>query len=123
MTIVNSGANAIADQIAIDYRVIAIGNGGDTTSPQSTGLNSFFRKKINQAPTVTGTSLLYNVTFTGAEMPASGVSELGIFKNGSNTVLTDPPDGTLLSRVTFTNTGVVAANDTVTFQIRIEVGR
>jgi len=123
MTIVNTGANAIADHIAAEYRVVAIGNGGDTTSLQSTGLNSFVRMKVGQIPDVVGTSLIYNVSFTGAEIPSSGVSELGIFKTGTGeSDGTTPPNGILLSRVTFTNTGVVGSSDTVSFQVRIEVG-
>ena len=80
MTIVNTGANEIADHVAASYRVVAIGNGGDTTSLQSTGLNSFVRMKSRVIPDVVGTSLIYNVSFTG-EIPFR-VSELGIFKTG-----------------------------------------
>ncbi len=122
MTIVNIGATDIANTLKTNYQVIAIGNGGDTTSLYSTKLNSFVRTKVGQTPDVIGTSLIYNVSFTGAEIPSSGISELGIFKNGTVGNGTTPPDGTLLSRVTFTNTGVVGASDTVSFQIRIEVG-
>ncbi len=123
MTITNTGANEIADHIADTYRVVAIGNGGDTTSLQSTGLNSFVRMKTGIIPNVAGSSLIYNVSFTGAEIPSSGVSELGIFKTGtSESNGTTPPNGILLSRVTFTNTGVVGSSDTVSFQVRLEVG-
>jgi len=123
MTITNTGANEIADHIAATYRVVAIGNGGDTTSLQSTGLNSFVRMKTGIIPNVAGSSLIYNVSFTGAEIPSSGVSELGIFKTGTGESSgTTPPNGILLSRVTFTNTGVVGSSDTVSFQVRIEVG-
>ena len=123
MTIVNTGANEIADHVAASYRVVAIGNGGDTTSVQSTGLNSFVRMKTGIIPNVAGSSLIYNVSFTGAEIPSSGVSELGIVKTGtSESNGTTPPNGILLSRVTFTNTGVVGSSDTVSFQVRIEVG-
>tara|TARA_R100001591_G_C4206344_1_gene145209 strand:- start:2 stop:379 length:378 start_codon:yes stop_codon:yes gene_type:complete len=123
MTITNTGANEIADHIAATYRVVAIGNGGDTTSLQSTGLNSFVRMKTGIIPNVAGSSLIYNVSFTGAEIPSSGVSELGIFKTGTGESSgTTPPNGILLSRVTFTNTGVVGSSDTVSFQVRLEVG-
>ena len=123
MTITNTGANEIADHIAATYRVVAIGNGGDTTSLQSTGLNSFVRMKTGIIPNVAGSSLIYNVSFTGAEIPSSGVSELGIFKTGTGESNgTTPPNGILLSRVTFTNTGVVGSSDTVSFQVRLEVG-
>ena len=121
MTITNTGANEIADHIAATYRVVAIGNGGDTTSLQSTGLNSFVRMKTGIIPNVAGSSPIYNVSFTGAEIPSSGVSELGIFKTGtSESSGTTPPNGILLSRVTFT--GVVGSSDTVSFQVRLEVG-
>jgi len=123
MTVVNTGANEIADHIAATYRVVAVGNGGDTTSLQSTGLNSFVRMKTGIIPDVVGSSLIYNVSFTGAEIPSSGISELGIFKTGTGESNgTTPPNGILLSRVTFTNTGVVGSSDTVSFQVRLEVG-
>lgn len=123
MTVVNTGANEIADHIAATYRVVAVGNGGDTTSLQSTGLNSFVRMKTGIIPDVVGSSLIYNVSFTGAQIPSSGISELGIFKTGTGeSDGTTPPNGILLSRVTFTNTGVVGSSDTVSFQVRLEVG-
>ena len=117
MTVVNEGASAIATLIASNYNVIAIGDGRDSTSSSQTGLNNFTFQKTGQTPTVIGSTLIYNVDFTGAQIPASGVSELGIFPSG-----TTNGNGTLLSRVTFTNTGVVASGDTVSFTIRIEVG-
>mgnify|MGYP001188243120 CR=1 FL=1 len=116
MTVVNEGAAAIASLIATNYQVIAIGDGADSTSASQTGLNNFTFQKTGQTPTVVGSTLIYNVDFTGAQIPSSGVSELGIFANG-----TTNGNGTLLSRVTFTNTGVVASGDTVSFTIRIEV--
>ena len=123
MTVVNTGANEIADHIAATYRVVAVGNGGDTTSLQSTGLNSFVRMKTGIIPDVVGSSLIYNVSFTGAQIPSSGISELGIFKTETGeSDGTTPPNGILLSRVTFTNTGVVGSSDTVSFQVRLEVG-
>ena len=102
--------------------MIAIGDGRDTTSASQTGMNHFIAKKTGQTPTRVGSTLVYNVDFTGSQIPASGVSEIGIFENGSDTNTANPPDGDLLSRVTFTNTGVVGSSDTVSFQVRIEVG-
>ena len=118
MTVVNEGASRIATLIATDFNIIAIGDGGDSTSASQTGLNNFvFQHPSTQTPTVVGSTLIYNVSFTGSQIPPSGVSELGIFKSG-----TTNGNGTLLSRVTFTNTGVVASGDTVSFTIRVEVG-
>jgi len=117
MTVVNEGATAIANLIKDAYQVIAIGDGRDSTSPSQTGLNNFVFQKTGQVPTVVGSMLVYTVDFTGSEIPPSGASELGIFANG-----TTNGNGTLLSRVTFTNTGVVASGDTVSFIINVEVG-
>ena len=55
--------------------------------------------------------LTWNVTFTGSEIPPSGATELGIFNTSDN----------MLTRVTFKSTGPVAANDTVTFTVKLEV--
>jgi len=121
MAVVNIGAAGIAELIKTNYQVIAIGDGRDTTSASQTSMNHFIAKKTGQTPTRVGSTLVYNVDFTGSQIPASGVSEIGIFENGSDTNTANPPDGDLLSRVTFTSTGTVAASDTVSFTIRIEV--
>ena len=122
MTVVNVGAANIASLIAAEYRVVAIGDGRDTTSASQTTMNHFITKKIGQTPTIVGSTLIYNVDFAGSDIPASGVSEIGIFKTGTGESNgTTPPNGILLSRVTFTSTGTVAASDTVSFTNRIEV--
>ena len=107
--ITNSAKEDIAtNYIAGNYTLIKIGDGADSTSASQTSLD----QKTGITPTVVGSTLVWNVDFLGSEIPASGVSELGVFKS----------DGSkLLSRITFTSTGVVAASDTVTFTIRIEV--
>ena len=43
-------------------------------------MNHFITKKIGQTPTIVGSTLIYNVDFAGSDIPASGVSEIGIFK-------------------------------------------
>tara|TARA_A200000159_G_scaffold140383_1_gene142540 strand:+ start:121 stop:462 length:342 start_codon:yes stop_codon:yes gene_type:complete len=111
--ITNSAKEDIAtNYIASNYTLIKIGDGADSTSASQTSLDHFVAQKTGITPTVVGSTLVWNVDFLGSEIPASGVSELGVFKS----------DGSkLLSRITFTSTGVVAASDTVTFTIRIEV--
>ena len=111
--ITNSAKEDIAtNYIKEEYKLIRIGDGADSTAASQTNLDSFVAEKANQTPTVVGSTLIWNVDFSGSEIPSSGVTEIGVFKN----------DGSkLLSRVTFTSTGVVAASDTVSFTIRIEV--
>jgi len=111
--ITNSAKEDIASvYIAEFYRLIKIGDGADSTSASQTTLDHSVTSKPDITPTVVGSTLIWTVDFEGSEIPSSGISELGVFKN----------DGTkLLSRVTFTSTGVVAASDTVTFSIRVEL--
>ena len=110
--IVNSGGNELADHIAANYRKVKIGDGADTTSEGQTNLDHVVAT-ATVTPDVVGSTLVYEATFSGSSIPSSGVSELGIFHTTNDT---------LLSRVTFTNTGVVAASDSITFTIRIQVG-
>ena len=111
--ITNSAKEDIAtNYIASNYRLIKIGDGSDSTSASQTSLDHFVAQKTGITPTVVGSTLVWNVDFLGSDVPASGVSELGVFHKDN---------GKLLSRITFTSTGVVAASDTVTFTIRIEV--
>ena len=111
--ITNSAKEDIATEyIATYYRLIKIGDGADSTSASQTTLDHSVTSKSDITPTVVGSTLIWTVDFEGSEIPSSGISELGVFKN----------DGSkLLSRVTFTSTGVVAASDTVTFSIRVEL--
>jgi|TARA_A100001391_G_scaffold111109_1_gene74529 hypothetical protein len=111
--ITNSAKEDIAtNYIRSNYTTIRIGDGADATAASQTNLDSFVAEKTSITPTVVGSTLIWNVDFLGSQIPSSGVTEIGVFKS----------DGSkLLSRVTFTSTGVVAASDTVTFTIRIEV--
>jgi len=111
--ITNSAKEDIATTYIKDkYTTIKIGDGADATAASQTNLDHFVAKKEDITPTVVGSTLVWNVDFLGSDIPSSGVSELGVFHKTSDI---------LLSRVTFTSTGVVAASDTVTFTIRIEV--
>ena len=110
--ITDAGTNDIvANYILGQYTTIKVGNGGDDTSSAQTELDSFVVSKV-VTPSALGSQIVWTVEFTGSEIGSQGISELGIFKTS---------DDTLLSRVTFPNTGVIASNDSITFTIRMEV--
>ena len=122
--IVNIGKEEIAvSYIAVNYRKIKVGNGGDDTAASQTKLDSIITIIANDntdgnelvktvIPSVIGSELVWTVSFTGTELGTQGVAELGIFHSTSDK---------LLSRVTFANTGIVPSTDTVTFTVRLEV--
>ena len=111
--IVNGGMDDLAvNYIASNYTTVKIGNGGDSTAASQSALDAVVAEKVI-TPSVIGSQLIWTAEFTGEQIGLQGVSELGIFKTTS-----DSTDDTMLSRVTFTNTGVVASADTVTFTIR-----
>ena len=118
--IVDSGKNDLAlSYIKDNYQKIKVGVGSDATTAGTVDLDSPIVQsdgtvltKTSIIPSVQNSRLAWTVTFTGAELGTQGVSELGIFKNSGDT---------LLSRVTFANTGVVSSSDTVTFTIELEV--
>jgi hypothetical protein len=110
--IVDNGANDIATQyIAVNYTKVKVGSGGDPTNATQPALDSYVAEKVI-TPSVIGTSILWNVEFSGSDLGNEGVSELGIFHATTDT---------LLSRVAFTNTGVLASADTLTFTVRMEM--
>jgi len=114
--IINSGMDDLAaNYIASKFTTIKIGNGGDATAASQTALDAYVAEKV-VTPSVIGSQLIWTAEFTGIQIGLQGISELGIFKTTA-----DATDDTMLSRVTFTNTGVVASADTVTFTIRMEV--
>tara|TARA_R110000868_G_scaffold210069_1_gene460011 strand:- start:294 stop:632 length:339 start_codon:yes stop_codon:yes gene_type:complete len=101
----------VANYILAQYTTVKAGNGGDDTSSAQTELDSFVVSKV-VTPSAMNSQIIWSIEFTGSEIGAQGISELGIFKTSNDT---------LLSRVTFPNTGVIASNDSVTFTIRMEV--
>ena len=109
--IVDKGKEKLAEHLQNTYTRVKIGNGGDDTAGSQTQLDSVVATKNSITPSRIGSQLVWTAAFTGADLGTQGVSELGIFDSSN----------TLLSRVTFTNTGVVASADTVTFTIRVEV--
>lgn len=110
--ITDAGRDDIAiNYVADKYTKVKIGQSGDDTAASQTELDSVVATKT-VTPSVVNSELVWTVNFLGSEIGSQGVSELGIFHKD---------DDTLLSRVTFKNTGVVASNDTVTFTISMEL--
>ena len=109
--IVNDGKDNLASLIATNYTKVRIGDGSDGTAASQEKLDHEVGTEKTVAPTRVNNLLTWNVTYTGAELPPSGATELGVF-NGS---------GVMLPRVTFKSTGPVAASDTVTFTVKLEV--
>lgn len=105
-------SDIIANYIQSNYTKIKVGSGGDAPSEADTELDSFVAEKT-ATPSLIGTVMTWTVEFTGAEIGLEGISELGIFKSSGDK---------MLSRVTFSNTGVLASADTLTITIRVEVG-
>tara|TARA_R100001463_G_scaffold2308_2_gene9887 strand:+ start:98 stop:457 length:360 start_codon:yes stop_codon:yes gene_type:complete len=117
--IVNAGKDEIAvSYVAVNYRTIKVGTGGDDTAASQTNLDAAITQANGSVltktviPSAIGSQLTWTVSFTGSELGTQGIAELGIFHSTSDK---------LLSRVTFANTGVVPSTDTVTFQITLEV--
>jgi len=110
--ITDAGRDDIAiNYVADKYTKVKIGQSGDDTAASQTELDAVVATKT-VTPSVVNSELVWTVNFLGSEIGSQGVSELGIFHKD---------DGTLLSRVTFKNTGVVASNDTLTFTISMEL--
>jgi len=109
--IVNDGKDNLASLVASNYTKIRIGDGSDGTAASQENLDHEVGTEKTVAPTRVNNLLTWNVTYTGAELPPSGATELGVF-NGS---------GVMLTRVTFKSTGPVAASDSVTFTVKLEV--
>ena len=113
MTIVNDGKKDIAtNYIKTNYTTIKVGNGGDDTASSQTDLDSVLFTKTGQTPNIVANSLNWSIDITGANLGTQGISELGIFHKDNDT---------LLSRTSFSNTGVVPSGDTITFKIKLEV--
>jgi len=112
--IVNDGKDDIAKEyIKANYTTIKLGNGGDDTAATQTELDAYVVNTTKTVtPSVSGSRLVWTASFLGSEIGTQGISELGIFHATSDK---------LLSRVTFTNTGVVPSTDTVTFTLQLEV--
>ena len=109
--IVNDGKDNLASLLASNYTKIRIGDGSDGTAASQEKLDHEVGTEKTVTPTRVNNLLTWNVTYTGAELPPSGATELGVFNRS----------GIMLTRVTFKSTGPVAASDSVTFTVKLEV--
>lgn len=109
--IVNDGKDNLAALVATNYTRVRIGDGSDGTSASQERLDHEVGTEKTVTPTRVNNLLTWNVTYTGAELPPSGATELGVFNSS----------GVMLTRVTFKSTGPVAASDSVTFTVKLEV--
>jgi len=109
--IVNDGKDNLAELIRLNYTRVRIGDGSDGTAASQENLDHEVGTEKTVAPTRVNNLLTWNVTYTGADLPPSGATELGVFNSSGN----------MLTRVTFKSTGPVAASDSVTFTVKLEV--
>ena len=123
--IVDTGKKALLDlAIGTDqFKYIDIGDGGDNTSTSQTTLDrsiltstsgvaindSTSKKEVS--PTRVGTTLIYDINLTGAELASNVISEIGVFNNA----------GIMLSRVNFKPIGPLAASESISFTFRMEL--
>ena len=112
--IVDTGKKALLDlAIGTDqFKYIDIGDGGDNTSTSQTTLDrSILTSKKEVSPTRVGTTLIYDINLTGAELASNVISEIGVFNNA----------GIMLSRVNFKPIGPLAASESISFTFRMEL--
>ena len=96
-----------------NFRYIRVGNGGDSTSPSQTTLDNQVGDAKASTPDLVGNTLVYTVTFTGADISSNTISEIGIFDAEEG--------GNMLSRIVFDDVGPLTASDSITFTLRLEV--
>tara|TARA_B100001250_G_scaffold386598_1_gene383263 strand:+ start:305 stop:655 length:351 start_codon:yes stop_codon:yes gene_type:complete len=114
--ILDAGRKAVADLIkgTSGFKYMDIGDGSDDTSVSQTTLDhSVLSSRKTITPTKVGKVLIYEVTFTGSELESNTVSELGVFDAATG--------GNMLSRITFKSIGPLAANETISFTLRLGV--
>ena len=110
--IVNAGKIKLASLLIGNFSKIDVGDGGDDTSTSQTSLDhSILTTKKDCSPTIIGNTAVYEVSFTGSELNANIISEIGVFNS----------DEIMLSRVNFNSIGPLASNETVSFTLRLEV--
>ena len=97
----------------INFRYIRVGNGGDSTSPSQTTLDYQVGAYKTATPTLVGNTLVYTVTYTGADISSNTISEIGVFDAATG--------GNMLSRIVFDDIGPMTASESITFTLRIEV--
>ena len=114
--ILDAGKKAVADLVkgTNGFKYIDIGDGSDDTSVSQTTLDhSVLSARKLVTPTKVGNVLIYEVTFSGSELASNTVSELGLFDAATG--------GNMLSRINFNSIGPLAANETISFTLRLGV--
>jgi hypothetical protein len=110
--IVDAGKKKVGDLLIGNFTFIAVGDGGDDTSTSQSVLDNEVSRKPATVNRV-GNTLIYDVTFTGADLISNIVNEIGIFNASSG--------GEMLSRVNFNTIGPLSTSESVSFTFRLEV--
>jgi hypothetical protein len=97
----------------MNFRYIRVGNGGDNTSTSQTTLDNQVGACKTATPSLVGNTLVYAVTYTGADISSNTISEIGIFDAATG--------GNMLSRIVFDDIGPLTASESITFTLRLEV--
>lgn len=114
--IVDAGKKGLGELVIANsaFTYVGVGDGGDDTSTSQTELDNEVKRKLATV-NMAGNTLVYNVTFTGADLSTNLIRELGIFNH--ETI----GSGTLLTRVSFDAIGPLSSSDEVKFIFRLEV--
>lgn len=97
----------------IAFKYVRVGDGGDSTSMSQTTLDSQVSDAKTISPILVGSTLIYEIEFLGSELTSNVVSELGIFDAEEG--------GNMLCRVNFNPIGPISADETLTFNFRVEI--
>lgn len=113
--ITDAGKNKTADLLigTNGFGHIAVGDGGDDTSTSQNTLDHEIFRKVVDSKQVVGNTIVYTITFTGAELLSNVISEMGVFDASSG--------GNMLSRVNFKSIGPLASNETLSFTFRVVI--
>jgi len=111
--IVDAGKVRMADLLKTDFINVAVGDGGDDTSTAQTTMDNLIAEKAADSIDRQGNTIVYTVTFTGSELNANVINELGIFN--------DETPKKLLTRVNFNSIGPLSSSDSVAFTFRLVI--
>ena len=111
--ITEGGKAKVRNLVSGDFTVMKIGNGGDSTNPNATDLDSPIASATTTNTTTGQSAIDFKGTFSGSAISGQTIKEVGIFNSDGTPVM--------LGRINFNDVGPFTSTDSIDIIVTMEI--
>jgi len=111
--ITETGKAKVRNLISGDFTIMKIGNGGDSTNPFASDLDSPISSATTTNTTSGQSAIDFTATFSGSAISGQTIKEVGLFNTDGTPVM--------LGRISFKDLGPFTSSDSIEIVITMEI--